>query len=96
VQVAVLGSTRERRMRAARVLPEADGPWRIRKGKGPEGRKAQRSQERQEIQEGRSGRLRQERRMARAGAGSACTGSGRGRVEMEVWKRALSPPVTSQ
>ena len=43
----------------------------------------------------RSGTLRQERRMARADAGSTCTGSGSGAVETEMWKRAFSPEATS-
>src|SRR3974377_1194760 len=93
---AGLGARRARRTRAAKVLPEEGGPWRMRKGNGPEGRRAASSQARQRIQAARSGRLRQARRAARAGPGAAWTGAGRDKVEREVWKRAFSPAATFQ
>src|ERR1051326_7193643 len=43
---AVTGSMRERSMRARVVLPLLGGPWRIRIGYGPLGRRAARSQSR--------------------------------------------------
>ena len=65
VRGVVLGSMMERRMRAAKVLPEPGGPWRMRTGKGPSGRRAARSQARQRSQSARDDRLRQERRVSR-------------------------------
>ena len=79
VRGVVLGSMRERRMRAAKVLPEPGGPWRMRTGNGPPGRRAARSQARQRSQPARDGRLRQARRVSRApGAGEGCGGRGKG------------------
>ena len=61
------GSTRVRRVRAAKDLPQPVGPRRMRMGKGPVERRAERSQARQRSQSGPSAgpRLRDSRRRRR-------------------------------
>src|SRR5271157_387634 len=96
VRGVVLGSTMERRMRAAKVLPEPGGPWRMRTGNGPPGRRAARSQARQRSQPARDGRLRHPRRVSRAPGAGEPAGGGRERVERGAWRRALVPRVVFQ
>src|ERR1017187_9182271 len=104
VRRAVQGSMRKRRRRAAQVLPEPGGPWRMRGGKGPLGRRAERSHARQRSQSAREETLRKERRASRAaGAGLASlagpggasagggSGAGRGLGGGGVWRRGLWP-----
>ena len=50
------GSTKARRRRAAVVLPEESGPWKMARGAGREGRKQARSQARQRSQSAREAR----------------------------------------